>query len=1112
MSGFGDGSDVGEVWYRLLGPMEVSIDGEAAKLPGSAERALMAQLLLVPRRTIPATMLVDRLWSESTLPVDPMNALQIRVSKLRRALKAVGVEGVVERDGVGYRASVEPTQVDAVDFERRLRAARAAGAEAAAGQEYSAAHLQMFDDALALWRGEPLSDFATEHWATAEAARLTELRLAAITERAQVALALGRHREVASDLEPVVADDPTLEGIAGLLMVALYRGGRQADALEVYTRTRDLLDESLGLEPSISLRSLHERVLRQDESLGAQPEPTPAPPTYPAASPAPAAGVAVPPGAGPAVAAPGVAVPRARGNAASSRVRATGLPRVLRPLIGRDAELDALAGLLNQVRLLTLIGPGGAGKTSLALAAVVRTADGFADGAFAVRLAAVNAPDQVPVAFADAVGVPLDGAAGDADVRDRLLAYLSGKHQLVLVDNCEHVVDAAATLIDDTLAACPRVVVLATSREALAIPDEVQVPVGPLDVPPESTPARQVLDYAAAQLFIERARAVRPGTVYHEPDLLAIGKVCRALDGIPLALELAAARTTAMSPTDIAGRLGDRFALLTSGARTAETRQQTLRAAVDWSYTLLSESEQRVFNRLSVFRGGWTLSAAEAVVSDDVAAPGQVLEVTGRLVEQSMLVVEPGAVTRYRMLETLRQYAGDQLAAAGEAGEVPRRHAEYFRDLALEAEMGLRGHDQRATLARLREDQHNLRTALAWLGGPDGDLDSALAMAGALGLFWHLGRHLEGRDLLARLLAKDDGAPAARALALQAVSLVERPRACLVHPSPRCEATARESLEIFEDLGDSSRAALSRVLLAVQGVTGEGRERCEELLAEAEHQFRAAASEAEAPAETSVDTGVWGAGVIGFVRMETALKSGEEERAVSIGRAAAAAFRQLDDPWGLSAVLYHLGWGLRQFGRYPEATRVLEEAIDVAASAGLYNTVQWALADLGVTQLHLGEEEAAGDLFERAAAASAQVGDGAGEVLAGYGYGLLAQVHEDWAEARGRFTQAEIGFGKLATPVPEGLAMAALARCDEADGALDSARKGYERALEVGRRVGEPGLVATALEGLARLGSVRGNDDVRELLAEAADIRRSKARPAPPHERRDLERAGLAAR
>ena len=260
-----------DVRYRLLGPMEVWVDGAPVKLPGTAERALLAQLLLSPGRTIPATMLVDRLWSESTLPVDPMNALQIRVSKLRRALKAMGVGDVVTREGVGYRATDRPVG----GGRARLRRPRPRGREpgprdAADNGGLHPAHVRAYDDALALWRGDPLSDFATEPWATAEAARLTELRLAAMTERAQVALALGRHLEVVGDLEPVVAHDPTLESLAGLLMLALYRSGRQADALEVYTRTREVLDESLGLEPSVSLRSLHERVLRQDATLGAQ--------------------------------------------------------------------------------------------------------------------------------------------------------------------------------------------------------------------------------------------------------------------------------------------------------------------------------------------------------------------------------------------------------------------------------------------------------------------------------------------------------------------------------------------------------------------------------------------------------------------------------------------------------------------------------------------------------------------------------------------------------------------------------------------------------------------------------------------------------------------------
>ena len=444
-----------DVRFRLLGPMETVVRGQPMPMPGAAERALLVQLLLSPGRTIPATMLVDRLWSESSLPVDPMNALQIRVSKLRRALRSVGVPDLVSREGTGYRADIEPDAVDAVDFAARIREARAR----AARSEPEVAHLESYDDALALWQGEALSDFSTEHWATVEAVRLAELRLAARTERAQIALALGRHLEVIGDLEPLVSHDPTLESLAGLLMVALYRGGRQAEALAVYTRTREVLDESLGLEPSVSLRSLHERVLRQDASLGAQPEvspPTPAP------------------------------VPSRPRKAAGPRAVPTNLPTVLRPLIGRDAQLDSLVGLVGGVRLLSLIGPGGAGKTSLALATVVRTSSAFPDGAFGVRLASVDTSDQVPLAVAEALGVPLDGAAADRDVRERLISYLARRRVLLLVDNCEHVVDAAAGLIDEMLGRRPDVTVLATSREALAVPDEVQVTVAPLEQPPRT--------------------------------------------------------------------------------------------------------------------------------------------------------------------------------------------------------------------------------------------------------------------------------------------------------------------------------------------------------------------------------------------------------------------------------------------------------------------------------------------------------------------------------------------------------------------------------------------------------------------------------------------------
>jgi predicted ATPase/DNA-binding SARP family transcriptional activator len=1056
---------VHDVRFGLLGPLEIRVAGQPVPLPGTAERALLAQLLLSPGRSIPATVLVDRLWSESSLPVDPMNALQIRVSKLRRSLRAARLDDVVSREGAGYRAHVEPASVDAVDFVQRVREVRAATSDAGTAEP---SHLAAYDEALALWRGEPLSDFDGEQWAGIEAARLREQHLLALTGRAEVALGLGRHQEVVSDLEPVVANDPTLESLAGLLMVALYRGGRQADALEVFTRTRHVLDESLGLEPSVSLRSLHERVLRQDESLGAQRD------------------VAVP--------APTTAPPVRRTR--EDRVAPTNLPTVARALVGREEQLDALTQLVSGVRLLSLVGPGGAGKTALALTGVVRVAPGYPDGVFGVRLASVGSGSQVPLAVADALGVPLDGAAGERDVRERLVSYLSRRHLLLLLDNCEHVVDAVAGLVDDVLGRCPDVTVLATSREALAVPDEVQMTVGPLEVPPEGTPAARVLEFPAVQLLVERVRSVRPGTIFGAEELLALARISRALDGIPLALELAAARTSSMSPSEMADRLDQRFALLTQGARTAEARQQTLRATVDWSHALLSETEQRVFARLSVFQGGWTLSASEAVVTDPLTPTGVVLDTVGRLVERSMVVAESGPVTRFRMLETLRHYAAERLAAAGEEAALAERHAAYYAGLAREAEVDLRGHRQRQALDRLRADQPNVRAALAWWEGSDGDVDQALAMAGALGLFWHLGRHLEGREVLARVLGRrEDASPDAVALALQAVSLVERPRACLVHPSPRCSETAAESLALFEEFGDASRAALSRVLLAVEGVTGRDRERSERLLADADAQFER-------------DGDLWGRAVIGFVRMETALKGGEPDVALPVGRSTAAAFRRLDDPWGLSAILYHLGWGLRQFGRYDEAARTLEEAIDVAQGAGLFNTVQWALADLGVTSLHLGDQDAASRYFDRAAAASEHVGDDAGVILAGHGRGLIAQVRGAWPEAREHYLAAREGFVRLATPVPEGLCVAGVARCDEGEGRRAEARDGFEQALSMGRAAGEPGLVATALEGVARLLAADGrNAEAAELLSQADETRQRGCRPAPPHELRDV--AGL---
>lgn len=1048
--------------FGLLGPFDVRVGDEPVAIPGAAERALLALLLLSPGRSVPATSLIDRLWSESTLPSDPMNALQIRVSKLRRALAAAGLS-IVQREGVGYRVGVDPESVDSETFVRLVRQVRRE--VATTGDGLLAEHLRQYDEALALWRGDALADFATEPWAVGEAVRLEDLRTAARAERAQLALGLGRHAEVITDLEPLVTADATQEAMVGLLMVALYRAGRQADALEVFTRTRTVLDEELGLEPSASLRSLHERVLRQDASLGA------------------AAELAVPP--------PGA--PAAESPRSSTQAVVSNLQARLPAIIGREDQLVAVQQLLGEARLVTLVGPGGAGKTTLGVQVASAVRESFSDGVFVLRLAAAREPGEVTTALADALAMPQDGAAAALDLQQRLVDYLAGKRLLLLVDNCEHLIEAVALLIDELLARCPDLVVLATSREALAVPGEVQALVGPLDTPPETAAAREVPDFPAAQLLLERVQAVRPGLAPQEHDLDAVARICRALDGMPLALELAAARATSMSLSEIAERLDQRFALLTAGTRTAEQRQRTLRATVDWSYDLLDDLERRVFTRLAVFHGGWDLGAAEAVLTDRHTDTGQVLHVMARLVEQSLVVAETGLVTRYRMLETLREYAAERLNKTGQAAELSRRHARYYSAVAEEAALAMRGHRQQRSLRALREEHANLRAALHWLAGPEGDIDEALRMAGQLGLFWHQGRHLEGRQVLRQLLATGQGSPEARALALQAVSLVERPRACIVHPSPRCAEAARESLAIFRQVGDAAAAALSQVLLAVEGVSGLD-PAAPDLLDRAETQFRH-------------DGDSWGEAVIGFVRMETALKAGQESSALSVGRATAAAFRDLDDLWGLSAVLYHLGWGQRQFGRYDDAARTLEEAIDVAARVGVDNTVQWALADLGINQLHLGNYAAASEAFERAGATSRQVGDRTGRFLATYGRGMLAQQALDWAEARTHFAQAAVGFEELGTPVMVGQAVLGLAQSDEALGETETARDGYERVLRIASTAGEPALVAGAHEGMARLAAGQGDvSQARELLATATQTRSQGHRPPTPLERRDLAR------
>ena len=1047
--------------FRLLGPFEVLIDATPHRIGGRGERALLALLALSPGTVVATSTLIDALWSKGDLPEDPGNALQLRVSKLRRTFGAVGVPDLVHRAGPGYRLDTDPDTVDAHRFTKLIEGARRSGEPAQA--------IDAYEQALALWRAEPLVDFAGEAWAMVEVARLSELRLAGVAERAERMLTMGRYEQVVADLEPVVATVPTRERLVGQLMTGLFNAGRQAEALEVFGRTRRVLADELGIDPSRELRQVMEAILRQD------PDATPAP------------------------AAPHVA----RGQAAQQQPsRPLGnLPLRSTSFVGRTAELQRTAELLGSARLVTLAGPGGAGKTALGIEAARAAAHQFRDGAVFVRLAAVSERDMLAHAVADALGVTIEGGTAAHRPRDVLVGHLRNSNTLLVLDNCEHLIEAVASLTETILSRCPEVQVVATSREALAVPGEVQLTVAPLPVPDPGTPPDAVAAFAAAQLFLDRAQAATPELVVDAETLTAVGAICQRLDGIPLALELAAARLAVLSPTELAERVVDRFAVLTSGSRTADARQQTLRATVDWSHDLLTSDERLLFRRLAVFRGGWTLDAAERVATGPDLAPAAVLDLLDRLVRQSLVATDrTGGRSRYRMLETLRQYAADKLDAAGERDALSSAHAQYFLTIGEQAETGLRGTEQAEWRTTLAEEHANVRAALTWFTTTDGQAEGALRLAGSLGLYWHKSRHLEGRETLRRVMALPGGSPAARARAMQAVSLVERPRACIVHPSEQCAAAALHSLEIFESVGDRPRAAFSRLLLAVEGVGANPRHDSAALLAQADAEFTELGDQ-------------WGRAVVAFVQMETLTKRGDEAGAEEAAGIAIASFLELGDGWGLSAVLYHRGWGLARFGHHDQAVGVYNEAIDVAGEAGVFNTVQWATADLGMTLLALGRVDEAADCFARAGAISDQVGDDAGKVLAAYGAAVVAQEQGDHMTARPLFDSACQAFERLGVPLATGLALAGLATCDELAGNGAKARAEHQRLVRLGETAGEVGLIAAGLEGLARA-AVADNDprEAARLLGRACWLRATYDRPATAAELSGAARAETAAR
>jgi predicted ATPase/DNA-binding SARP family transcriptional activator len=627
----------GRLVFGVLGPLEVRRDGAAIRLGGTRQRALLALLVMRANELVRVEELVDQLFGAERSDV-AANTVRVAVSRLRRLLGNDEVESVLGTRPGGYVLHTEPEQLDLVVFERLL----VEGQRLLSAGQASAAAARL-REALSLWRGPPLSDLAALECFQGEVRRLDELRLVAVMERIDAGLALGGAGELVGELEALIAAHPLQERLRGQLMVALYRAGRQADALAVYRDTSELLRDELGLEPGPRLRELESSILQQDASVAPPPRAAPAPP-------------------------------------ARLRVPAT-------TFIGRGRELAEITALLrgNGVRLLTLTGAGGSGKTRLALRVAERSAAGYRDGSWFVGFADISDPQLIASTICQALEL---GEQPGITPAERLREWLGERQVLLLLDNLEQLVEGAVEL-GELLASCPGLTLLATSREPLRLAGEQQYEV----------PVLEPKD--AVALFESRTHAVVPGLVVH-PKLAEA--ICARLDYLPLAIELAAARTKALAPGDILTRLDTRLPLLTGGPRDAPRRQQTLRATIDWSYELLEAGQQRLLARLAVFAGGCALAAAEAVC-------GAELDTLQALVDRSLLRTDG---QRYWLLPTLREYGLERLEQTGEAEELRRLHARWFVEL-IHSE-GLDAHVPFTPplLGRVRAEHENFRSALEW--------------------------------------------------------------------------------------------------------------------------------------------------------------------------------------------------------------------------------------------------------------------------------------------------------------------------------------------------------------------------------------------------------------
>jgi predicted ATPase/DNA-binding SARP family transcriptional activator len=1071
----------------MLGPLEIRTDGdpgETVEVAGTRLRVLLVMLALHPGQLVTASQLIDGLWP-AEMPAAAANALQALVSRLRRALPAA----VIESRPAGYQLSIDPRSTDIVRFEDLAAAGRARLRDdpATAGATLR--------QALALWRGPALAEVADTDFGQAAIARLNELRLSTLEARADADLRTGNTASLVAELEGLVIAHPMREPLAARLMRALHAAGRRGAALEVYEQTRKRLVDQLGVEPSAELAALHLDILRDELPA----EPAPRTPRTPRTSETP--------------------------NGLTSHVN-TNLRAELTGFVGRDAELRQVAELLGAHRLITLTGPGGAGKTRLAVEAARAELGAMPDGVWLIELAPVTDPADVTSTVLSTLGLREQALANtrrtaaswvpadeQADTLARLLSALARQRMLLVLDNCEHLVAAAAALADRVLAACPQVRIMATSREPLNITGEALWAVGPLTLPPDpaatslSAERAVVQDSASVRLLAQRARAVVPGFQVTPDNAPAVATICRALDGMPLAIELAAARLRTMAPEQVAARLGDRFGLLTSGSRTAVPRHQTLRAVVDWSWDLLDDAERTLWRRFSVFTGGATLEAAEQVCSGSGVRAGQILDLLTALADKSLLTVRHDP-PRYRMLEIIKAYGQERLAEAGESDELREAHARYFTRLAEESQDHLLAAEQLDWLRRLADDQDNLHAALRHAVAA-GDGPAAVRLAAALGWYWYLrGMKLEGAELIGEAVSvrgvdppepPDPGGessppdPPGPPGDPEHLAVAYTMGALLVGDTP-LQASAIDWLDRAAALAARVPAPANPVMPLVGPLAA----------------VFGAVDPARGPAppelfdEAASNPHPWVAALARILRAHAALNCGRNHaQAEADFRSGAGILGELGERWGQAVAYGGLamleGWQ----GEHAAAVGHYRQARELVAAFGsTEDEVQFRL--FVARELWLaGEREAARDELSRAVPDAERLGLPELRAFAAYTAGDLARLDGRPGAAREALLRA-VDLAVLPGVAQQLRAVAAtgLGYLAGADGDLDAARDWHTQAVALARFSADAPVIAGALAGLADL-AVREGDPERaaELLGASFGIRGTTDRSVPDEER-----------